>query len=422
MRSALVPGLVVLGLAVLSLTPASPRFLRELDLLGVFAYRLLDGLVDGALSRLSEPSEPPPPPDMETIERGLAAWDDVLRSGASRLAADRVAVIARVVEVEAGGTRFAVDAGPDATFRAGDPVMAGDIAVGLVVRSVRGVAMVETPFAQDARFAGVARSENGIAVRFISVGEGRAARRASVSFPERADERLTVGEEAIAPEVADLLPGSVAVFPAGARIGVIEEDHARAKARGEPAYRVAPILHPGVIDAVAVLVERDADTGLAGGFTSSSARRLHAGMLTPWSDGFGMTGAAAPHGAAVMQGGYLVGFVSSTLAGAMRVRGIGDQRTPLVVLALREGATPSPITVEARGGRRGRFVFRMVTGRQAPAVGDWVVAAGGGRHVPRGAPIGVVVEAEGDGFVVSRPRVAGELSVLRRADFPDPWK
>lgn len=421
MRSALSTSLVVIGLAVLSMTPASPQFLRDLDLTALYLFRAMDVLLERAVDGLSKPRAPlADPVDGAALRQKLRAWDDVLLSGAGRYARDRRAVVARIVEVEAGGGRFVIDAGPAAMLQVGAAVLAGDVGIGFVTWAQDGVAVVRTPFCDDTRVAGLCTDAYGRPVPFVLVGTGEPAHAAKVTHPERQD-GLTVGAEVRAPDVTDLLPPSVTVMPAGVRLGVLALDPEETGLRGQDSFLMQPILTLDALDAVAVVCDRfAADT--ADAFIMVPGHRLTGGMLTPWRDGFGMLGSGFDLHAAVTQRGCLVGHVEALLAGAARVRGLGDQSDPQVVVVI-GGNCPYPLAVRSTGLRKRGIRFTLLVGDRCPVAGDWIVSGGRGRNTPRGVPIGVVLRAWDGGFEVQRYAVGGDPVVLHRSGFPtDPWR
>lgn len=435
---------MVVGIAILSLTPASPAFLRELDVVALHGFRAVDLCVraiygwfdragpsttaDSAHPHQTQGQDPSADLsatalDLANAAEGVRRWDALQSEVARSLAPDRSAIVARVIALRDGSRRLLLDAGKDSAVEVGDPVLFGEIAIGLVTRVERGICVVETPWSEDARFAGTSRSLTDEAVRFVMVGRGRTQRLAAVQNPEHL-QGLVAGREVTAPDVRSWLPPSVAVFPAGTRIGVLEVDKQREAIQGEEGFIVRPLFDPVALDAVVILVRGSAQSSSA--FVERSCGRLAIGLLSSWRDGGAIFGPYLADGAAITVGGFLVGVVDAAQLGAARVRGVGDPGYTFPLLVVPEGdRDPFPQQVVARKWREGLIEYETIGGgEQAPRPGDLVVSAGRGRQVPRGLPVGRVVKAGGSRFEVARPRrsMHDEAVIHLRPEFPlRPW-
>ena len=419
-------GLVILGLALLSLTPAAPEFIRRPELFAVHAFRPLDALRDRLVrSGDDEPIESMPPEIAERIERGLASWDEQLAGEAA--GPDRVSRIARLVRIDRGRRRLLIDAGAGTPIAAGDPVTAGNYAIGVVsgvVGGDGGLAVVNTPWTPHETFAAACTDAIGNRVRLILTGLDRTAWTASVSHPER-ESALRAGENVIVPEVSDLIPDSVPRLPAGLLVGVLVQDELQRRA-GTEAYRAAPRLDVRGLDAVSVRVSAArSSSGSREAFERRPVGVLGCGLASPGRDGLLLTGIGLPKGGAVTVNGLFVGVIDGALGGAARVRGVFDPGREQVVLVLsNQGA--GPLGVRAVRSWLGGGRLEVPNEQSLPQVGDLLVTSGRGDHVPRGLFIGSVVQVARDDRTVDVLRGAwpsvARVEVLRRSSFPsDLW-
>lgn len=409
--------LIVLGLALLSLTPAAPEVMRRPELLAVHVYRPFDTARRGLVGVTEDEAGSASFTDevAERIEEGIARWDAQLLGEAG---AD--GVIARIVTVDRARRRFLVDAGAGVALEVGDAVTAGKYALGVVRRVFGGIAVVETPWTPDARFAGAAEDAVGGVVRLIVAGLDRPEWTASVSHPERLS-ALRVDGDVVVPVVDDLLPASVPRLPPGLVLGSLRTDELL-RMTGTEAFRVVPTLDVRALDAVCVRTGGRLESP-PGTFERRQVSALTCGMASPGRDGLLLTGLGLPDGVAVTWNGLFVGTVDAAAFGAARVRGVFDPGRDHCVLLLSPGRT-APLVVRTMRAWRGGGRFRVASGLTGPAVGDLLVTAGRGEHVPRGLFIGAVVRVDDDGFDVLRGEVslAAPVEVLRRRDVPsDPW-
>ncbi|MFG0317997.1 MAG: rod shape-determining protein MreC [Planctomycetota bacterium JB042] len=409
---------MILGLALLSLTPAAPSFLRRPELMAVHAYRPLDLLRREIGETEAEEEGLGFAPELAArIEAGLSRWDELLLGGAGG-----GGVVARIVAIDRVRRRLLIDAGEGVRLAAGDAVTAGRYALGVVVRAESGMAVVDMPWTPDARFAGAAEDATGAEVRLILAGLDRLEWTASVSHPERLS-ALRVDGDVRVPEVDDLLPASVPRLPPGLVLGSLRIDELLRRT-GTEAFRVVPTLDVRGLDAVCVRTSGAAAGGGAAGFERREVGALACGLASPGRDGLVLTGLGLPDGAAVTWGGMFVGSVEAAAFGAARVRGVfdpGQDRCVVVLSARRSG----PIVVRTLRAWRGGGRLRVGSEQTRPEVGDLLVTAGRGDHVPRGLFIGAVVRVDGETIDVLRGEVSADapVVVLRRRGMPDdPWR
>ncbi len=415
--------LVVLGLALVAITPAAPRFLRKPDIAAIHLFRPLDAAASALYRRVAEPPvEDATARRLERLEEGLGRWNDVLRAGADRFAPDRAAIVARIIAIDGTRRRLLVDLGRDVAAAPGDPVIAGNVAVGVVERCEAGCAVVVTPWTPEARFAAACLLEaEEREVRFVLVGLDRRAWTASVVHPER-QTGLAAGVPVIVPAVDDLLPSSVPRLPPGLRVGELRVDEMLA-ATGTDTFRAVPVLDVRSLDAVVVLPTPSATPVTRTGFLRREVVRLSCGSASAARDAAFLAGSGLPDGAAVTCDGWFAGVIEGSVAGAARVRGVFDPGQETTFLVLGEGRT-WPIAVQttrvlSRGGR-----MRVLEDGVAPAAGDLIVTAGRGVHVPRGLIVGQVSTVDGVEFELTcEGRNAGaRVEALQRKGLPaDPW-
>ena len=424
MRSRPRAGLVVLGLALISLTPVAPRLVRWPELLAVQLFRPLDALVV-RLRRNSEKavSEPILEQDLIRIRRGLQQRDQLLLSGARRLLPGRRHLLVRVVEVDLRSRRLLVDAGEGAELPRGAAVLAGNIGIGRVLASKQGVAIVETLWTPNARFAGACVvGDPAQEVRFVLSGLDRAEWSASVENPERKSV-LQPGEPVYVPDVKDLLPDSIQLLPAGLRLGRLAEDQTLLRT-GRAAFCVVPELDLMLLDAVVVITgEMSGDTSVRD-LEISKVRALWCGLASPWRHGLTLTGFGLPEMGSVSVDGRFAGVIQSRLVDVARVRGVTDpgQRIPVLLINDQGGGAllVESIKTWTTGAR-----FRVLAGEQAVAPGDLLLTAGRGSHVPRGHLIGKVIAVEDGRIELARYplRVDSVVEVWRRPSLPErPWE
>ncbi|MBI4878896.1 MAG: hypothetical protein HY812_04440 [Planctomycetes bacterium] len=294
MKTRLRASLVIVGLALLSATPAAPRFVRHVDLLAVHLFRPLDAGLVALRARMTEaPAAPPASGLDERVAQGLAARDALLRSGADLVAPGRPAAVARIVAIDQHQRLLLIDAGTGVELLPGDPVLAGQFGVGRVRHAQDGVAVVETPFTPEARFAGACAGEEGRpAIRIVLTGLARREWTAAVANPERLS-GLEAGKDAVTPETVDLVPASIPTLPAGLRLGGIERDLTLARA-GREAFCLRPRIDLAELDAVVVLLSRAPPSPLPPSFYGSQVARLACGLASHWRDGASLTGLTRP--------------------------------------------------------------------------------------------------------------------------------
>jgi len=416
-------GLVVLGLALISLTPMAPRLVRWPELLAVQLFRPLDALVVQLRKRSEVPaSEPILEQDLFRIRRGLDHRNQQLLSGARSLAPDRPHLLARVVEVDLRLRRLLVDAGEDAEIPVGAPVLAGNYGIGRVVGARHGVAVVETPWTPEARFAGACGGERR-EVRVVLSGLDRSEWSASVQNPE-SKSGLTPGEPVFVPDVRDLLLDDwIQLLPAGLRLGRLAEDQTLART-GQRAYCVVPELDLMLLDAVVVIAGQPGDRNPVLNLESTRVNALWCGLASPWRDGLILTGFGLPEQGSVSVDGRFAGIIESQLIDVARVRGVSDpgERFPVLLVGDQRSTTLLLESVKtwASGAR-----FRVLAGEPIAEPGDLLLTAGRGPHVPRGFLIGRVTFAQ-DGLLELSRRPLHEGSavlVWRRPGFPArPWE
>lgn len=421
----------VVGFALLSLTPAAPKFLRDFDLLFVHVYRLFDFAVKSLRSArgpvAANGASAPSPEESRRIVEGLRRWDAVLLSGARELVPDRPRVLARIVDVEVRTRRLLIDAGPDVKLAAGDPVVAGETAVGRVLFAHGGVAVVETPWSPDARFAAMCVGDAGAEdIRFVSRGLARDEFSASVVNPERR-EGLRADAEVRVPDVSDLLPDSVAALPPQLRLGRLEVDQDAERRGGKRAYCVRPVLDLALLDAVAVILDSRPPPRRASGFEFATGSLLTTGVLSSFRDGRMVVGADVAEGAAAVVDDRYAGLVDAALFRAGRVVGLSDPGVLTNAVAIPAAGDPFPVVLQAM--QRWKDVARLRVARctsgRALAAGDLLITAGRGAHTPRGLFIGRVAAADGGTVDLAQPGGPGDTTayLAQRSGFPaNPWK
>lgn len=420
--------MAVVGFALIALTPAAPSALRRVDALFVHVYRVFDFVI----VRLREAVHPDlerttqlPAAVSESVRRGVSQWDVRLHAGLKESAPELETVVARVVALDRAKRRLLIDAGRSVTLEAGDPVTAGSALVGRVASAKNGVAVVDTPWTKEARFAGASVGEGELGpVRFVIRGLDREDVVAAVTNPERR-EGLRSGVEVVTPELSDLLPDSVRRAPVGLLLGRLALDEFLERASGEVAYLVRPIVDVELLDAVIVGVPAErVDRAGEGSFQKTPLTKLSCSLLATWRDGAVASGSAAI-GGAVMADGYFVGVVDDARFGTVRIRGIFDPGNELHVLVLAENDTyPAQLRSLGKNGASTRAKITRITSGREIGPGDRLVSAGRGPHIARGLLIGEVLAAEGEELVIRAPRPTPGRSVfaLVRTDYPaDPW-
>jgi cell shape-determining protein MreC len=425
-------GVAVVGFALLALTPTAPGFLRDLDLVFVHLFRVIDLPIVAAHravanSRGDGNAGEGLPAELRTrIRDGVARWDRLLRSGIERYAPELRTTIARVVAVDRLRRRLVIDAGPGVELRVGDPVAAGDVAVGRVIEAGGGLAVVETPWSRDARFAaGCVTAGGGEQIRFVSRGLARRESLAAVSNPERR-EGLVADYEVIVPNVDDLLPPGAPRLPPGLRLGRLELDERILRISAEHLWLVRPALDIELLDAVAVGFEASRRHAPGPYFEDVAPAALSCAALSPWRDGLALTGKGLEKGAAVVAADRLIGTIEDALLGAARVRGVFDpgQRLTVLIVTPRD-AFPAELEVRRLGGGFAELQPVAIPSDKQIEEGDLVLAAGRGMHRPRALYVGEV-EAVRDGRVVMaarRPDPTARTFVFRRVGAPaDPWR
>ncbi len=424
MKTRLRASLVIVGLALLSATPAAPRFVRHIDLLAVHLFRPLDAGLVALRARMSAPPPAPPPSGLdERVARGLAARDAVLRSGAEVVAPGRPQAVARVVVLDLHQRLLLIDAGTGVELSPGDPVLAGQYGVGRVRHAKDGVAVVETPFTPEARFAGACAGEEGKpAVRLVLTGLAGREWAAAVANPERLS-GLEAGRDAVTPETGDLVPASIPTLPAGLRLGGIERDLKLARA-GREAFCLRPRIDLAELDAVVVLLSHAPPSPAPSSFFVDQVARLSCGLASHWRDGANLTGFGLPEGGVVEVSGSFAGTIEAAFAGIARVRGAFDPGQDLLFLVMAEDSVfPLRARTAAVAEDGGDMTF--LSGERVPRPGDLLVTTGRGPHVPRGLKVGTVLWSEGETFHVQRQAAPPETAVhvvWRRGMPDDPWK
>lgn len=421
--------MAVVGFALIALTPAAPAFVRRIDAFFVHLYRVFDSVVVFARDVVHDDLSIPrglTPAVFDAVRAGVGRWDSRLRSGLADAAPERATVVARVVALDRARRVLLVDAGPDVDLAPGDPVAAGAALLGRVLRAESGVAVVETPWSKEARFAGASVGSGDLGpIRFVMRGLDRPEAVAAVTNPERR-EGLKDGLEVITPELDDLLPESVDRAPPGLLMGTLALDEWLAHASGEVAFLVRPIVDVELLDAVVIGVakERVRRTG-ASAFVRVPLTRLSCELLSTWREGAVASGSGAAIGGAVIAEGHLVGTVEDARLGTVRIRGLFDSGNPIHVLVLAANDTfPAQLVAMGRSGAIGRARIARLTSDRSIAAGDRLVSAGRGAHVGRGHVIGVVEAVEDDMVFIRAPVSAPGRTVhaIVRAGFPqDPW-
>ncbi|MFH0943771.1 MAG: rod shape-determining protein MreC [Planctomycetota bacterium] len=423
MKSRLRAGLVVIGLALVSLTPAAPTLIRWPELLAVQLYRPLDALVVW-LRRDREGDERVviSGEELLRIRQGIRDRNALLTTGAEKLLPGRPRIVARVVEMDLRGRRLLIDLGAGVEVPSGSPVLAGAYGIGRVTRQENGIAVVTTPWTPNARFAGACAVEDERRmVRFVTSGLSRTEWSAAVENPERKS-ALVPGASVFVPDVKDLELGSIPLLPADLRLGRLVEDQTLAKT-GHKAFCVVPEIDLMLLDAVVVLSDGPIGARPSLGFETTKVGALWCGLASPWRHGLTILGFGLPEQGSVELDGRYAGAIRSRLIDVARVRGVFDpgQRFPVLVVG-QEGTGVlllDSVKTWSDGTR-----FRVLSGTQNVAVGDLVLTSGRGRHVPRGHLIGQVVRAEDDLVEVRRHSMHQDsmLEVLRRSGFPSsPW-
>jgi cell shape-determining protein MreC len=419
----------VVGFALIALTPAAPSALRRIDALFVHLYRPLDAVIERAHAAVHPEipeSLPLPEPLRNRVVAGLRAWNAVLRSGLRESGPNLDSVVARVVALDRVKRLLLVDAGPDVEFEPGDPVSAGASLVGRVVRANNGVAVVETPWTRDVRFAGaIDLGPESDPIRFVVRGLDREEVVAAVTNPERR-EGLRDDLDVFVPNVSDLLPESLRTPPMGLLLGKLSLDTESFHASGEVAYLLQPSLDIELLDAVVIAFRpgREVDPPEKS-FERRPLEKLTTSMLSNWRDGFVAVGSGAAIGSAVLADDHFVGVVADARFGTVRIRGVFDPGNRVHGLAVTaDDAFPLELAIRSRAGSDVRAtVLRRAAGRQ-PAAGDLLVSAGREAHTPRGLMIGAIVAVSGDEVILRAPTVAigCRLDVLTRIAYPaNPW-
>ena len=408
---------------MVSLTPAAPNIVRWPELLAVQLYRPLDAFVVW-LRRDREGDEPVAITGEELlrIRQGILARNALLTAGAEKLLPGRPRVVARVVEVDVHERRLLVDLGAGVEVPPGSPVLAGAYGIGRVTRQENGIAVVDTPWTPNARFAGAcAVQDERRLVRFVTSGLSRTEWSAAVENPERKS-ALVPGASVFVPDVKDLKLGSIPLLPADLRLGRLVEDQTLART-GRKAFCVVPEVDLMLLDAVVVVSGDPIEAPPGHGFETTKVSALWCGLASPWRHGLMMLGFGLPDQGSVELDGRHVGMIQSRLIDVARVRGVFDpgQRFPVLVVGP-DGAGVlllDSLKTWSSGGR-----FRVLKGTREVEVGDLVLTSGRGRHIPRGHLIGRVVRAADGQIEVRRHAMHQDsmLEVQRRAGFPtSPW-
>lgn len=419
----------VVGFALIALTPAAPAFVRRLDAVFVHLYRVFDFVIVLARDVVHDDlrtSRPLPGEVLQAVRTGVARWDARLRAGLAAAAQDKVTVIARVVALDRARRRLLIDGGPSVEFEVGDPVAAGAALIGRIVRAENGVAVVETPWSKEARFAGASAGSGELGpIRFVMRGLDRGESVAAVTNPERR-EGLKDGVDVVTPELGDLLPDSVDRPPVGLLVGTLALDETLAHASGEVAFLVRPVVDFELLDAVVVGVTKDrARRDGASAFVRVPLQKLSCGLTSTWRDGAVATGGGAAVGGAVIADGHLVGTIEDARLGTVRIRGLFDPGNHIHALVLGTDETyPAEFVALGRKGGFGRLRIGRITAARTIEPGDRLVSAGRGPHVGRGHVIGEVVSVDADRVLIRAPSpTPGRIvHAIVRADYPDdPW-
>lgn len=415
---------MVLGLTLLSLTPAAPGFLRFPELLAVHLFRPLDAAVLALRNRPRADRERPLDPSLVSrIQAGLRARDEMLLSGAREFAPNRPHLLARVVAFDAVHRRLLVDAGAGARLKPGDAVTAGHLAVGRVEHAQGGVAVVETPFSPNRRFdAACSGEDRRHDLRFVIKGLNRGEWSAAVTSPERKS-KLLAGADVIVPEVGDLVPETVPTLPPGLRMGRLVKDLTLART-GHRAFCVEPVFDLRLLDAVVVLPTEEGEVDEPTlTFEITESDQLVCGLATPWRDGRVVLGFGLPAEGAVSVEQHYVGRLEVPLLGACQMRGVFDPGQVYPVLVIEAGDAWTALVRSVKSWTGGGRLEVVHPGRSPPA-NALLVTAGRGWHQPRGLLIGRVERNEGGNLDVmglgsSRCET---VRVHRRNGFPtSPW-
>ncbi len=421
----------VVGFALLALTPAAPTAVRRCEVVFIHLYRVVDFLVARVRASVHGPRPAVAPALPEAIQdqlrRGLASWDATLRSGNKTHSPKLLSAIARIISIDRTKRRLLVDAGPGRSLEPGDPVSAGEFVVGRVAHAQDGVAVVETPWTPEARFAGSCLSEGAFAgpVRFVMRGLDREEAVAAATNPERR-EGLRDGALVEVPALDDLLPPTVARLPEKLVLGRLKVDEWLLKASGEVAYLVYPAIDLEMLDAVAIGVPRDRKHPFRDKeFEVHESTTLSCGLLSSWRDGSALIAYDVPVGAAVLTEGRLTGTVEDSLLGAVRVRGIFDPGRSLSVLVIgQDEAFPALVDVIGHAHDRARLRVTRLPQNRRLAKGDLLATAGKGPHIERGLLLGQVIGVDGDVVEVDAPTPerGSPSTVASRDGYPaNPW-
>lgn len=423
--------IAVVGFALIALTPTAPAFIRHIDLAFVHLYRVFDAVVGGlrteskASQQQRERARLAAEETRHRIQAGIKRWNDRLRDGARALAPRSASAVARIVAIDRVKRRLLIDAGLGLDLRPNDVVVASSVLIGRVQSSQQGLAVVETPWTPDARFAAASFKPGAEEpIRFVARGLVRDSAVAAVTNPERR-EGLTEGGLVETPEVSDLVPEDFGRIPPGFTIGRLAYDREAQRRSAEDQYLIEPIVDLELLDAVVVLYERDRLQQPVTTFAATEARRLGCGLLSPWRDGVVMSGISAPEGSPVLLDETLVGSISHSLVSASRARGMLDPGRSIGVLVIgRKDTFPAEFRVKSHRQNEARLeVARLANGYEL-SEGDLIVTAGRGAQMPRGLFIGTLHRSADGDFSIEAPEVNpdAKLTVLRRSEYPDdPW-